>query len=280
MRRILALCLAGLLMTLSAPAWAAETKVKTSDITFKSGDEEIKGFLAEPEGNGPFPAIVVIQEWWGLTDWIKDNAKRLAAQGYVTLAPDLYRGKVAEDMQTASVLRKGMPNDRALRDLKGAVDTLVAKGNVNKERIGSIGWCMGGQYSLQLALHDNRIKACTMCYGAVVTDPDMLKPLNATVLGIFGKQDRGIPPEQVEKFEAALKNAGKNIEAIKEFDAGHGFMRRTTPAAKTPSTAKPMPSKPGRTSTSSSPRPSRPSNARCLISPKRQRGTPLAGASG
>jgi carboxymethylenebutenolidase len=234
MRRILTLALAGLLLTLAAPAWAAETKVKTTDITFKSGDEEIKGFLAEPEGNGPYPAIVVIQEWWGLTDWIKDNAKRLAAQGYVTLAPDLYRGKVAEDMQTASALRKGMPHDRAMRDLKGAVDTLVAKGNVNKEQIGSIGWCMGGGYSLQLAVNDKRIKACAMCYGAVITDADMLKPLNATVLGIFGKEDRGIPPAQVEKFEAALKNAGKNIEAIKEFDAGHGFMRPGNPGAKNP----------------------------------------------
>ena len=234
MRRILTLTLAGLLLTLAAPAGAAESKVKTTDITFKSGDEEIKGFLAEPEGNGPFPAIVVIQEWWGLADWIKDNAKRLAAQGYVTLAPDLYRGKVAEDMQTASALRKGMPHDRAMRDLKGAVDTLAAKGNVNKERIGSIGWCMGGGYSLQLAVNDNRIKACAMCYGAVITDADMLKPLNATVLGIFGKEDRGIPPAQVEKFEAALKNAGKNIEAIKEFDAGHGFMRPDNPGGRNP----------------------------------------------
>jgi carboxymethylenebutenolidase len=234
MRRFLTLGLAGLLLTLASPAWAAETKVKTTDITFKSGDEEIKGFLTEPEGNGPFPAIVVIQEWWGLADWIKDNAKRLAAQGYVTLAPDLYRGKVAEDMQTASALRKGMPHDRAMRDLKGAVDTLVAKGNVNKERIGSIGWCMGGGYSLQLALSDNRIKACAMCYGAVITDADMLKTLNAPVLGIFGKEDRGIPPEQVEKFEMALKTAGKNIEAIKEFDAGHGFMRPDNPGGKNP----------------------------------------------
>lgn len=235
MRRTLVVCAAAaLLLALAVPALAAEAKVKTSDITFKSGDEEIKGFLAEPEGRGPFPAIVVIQEWWGLTDWIKDNAKRLAAQGYVTLAPDLYRGKVAEDMPTASALRKGMPHDRALRDLKGAVDTLLAKDNVNKERLGSIGWCMGGGYSLQLALHDKRIKACTMCYGPVVTDADKLKPLNATILGIFGEEDGGIPPAAVAKFEAALKEAGKNIEAIKEFKAGHGFMRPGNPGGRNP----------------------------------------------
>src|SRR6516225_3065602 len=80
----------------------AIAQVKTSDITFKSGDEEIKGFLAEPDGKGPFPAVVVIQEWWGLNDWIKDNAKRIAAKGYVAIAPDLYHGKVTDDMKVAA----------------------------------------------------------------------------------------------------------------------------------------------------------------------------------
>jgi carboxymethylenebutenolidase len=222
------------MFALAAPAWAADLKVKTSDITFKSGDEEIKGFLAEPEGKGPFPAIVVIQEWWGLTDWIKDNAKRMAAQGYVTLAPDLYRGKVANEPRVAMQLSQGLPRDRALRDLRAAVDTLAAKGNVNKERLGSIGWCMGGGYSLRLALSDKRVTACAMCYGPPVTDADMLKPLNATILGIFGEEDRGIPPATVKKFEAALKDAGKKIEAIKEFKAGHGFMRPDNPGGKNP----------------------------------------------
>ncbi|MEI4884414.1 dienelactone hydrolase family protein, partial [Klebsiella pneumoniae] len=76
-------------------------EVKTKEITFKSGSEDIKGFLAEPEGKGPFPAVVVIQEWWGLTDWIKENAKHFATQGYVALAPDLYRGKVTDDPKVA-----------------------------------------------------------------------------------------------------------------------------------------------------------------------------------
>ncbi|HEY7154804.1 MAG TPA: dienelactone hydrolase family protein [Gemmataceae bacterium] len=234
MRRTVGFCIAILLFASAAPVWAADLKVKTSDITFKSGDEEIKGFLAEPEGKGPFPAIVVIQEWWGLTDWIKDNAKRLAAQGYVTLAPDLYRGKVADKPEVASQLSRGLPRDRAVRDLRAAVDTLAAKGNVNKERLGSIGWCMGGGYSLQLALNDKRVKACAMCYGRPVTEADMLKPLNATILGIFGEEDRGIPPAMVEKFEAALKSAGKKTEAIKEFKAGHGFMRPGEGAMKNP----------------------------------------------
>jgi carboxymethylenebutenolidase len=211
------------LLLLAASSAAAE--VKTRMITFKAGDEEVKGFLAEPTGKGPYPAIVVIQEWWGLSDWIKNNAKRLAEQGYVCLAPDLYRGKVTTEMRVARELMMGLSNDRALRVLKGAVSSLAARDNVDKDRLGSIGWCMGGGYSLQLAIHDSRIKACAMCYGRVVTDADKLKSLKATVLGVFGEEDGGIPPAQVQKFEKALKEAGKKVYRIEEFKAGHGFMR-------------------------------------------------------
>jgi len=203
-----------------------KAKVRGQEITFKSGDEEIKGFLAEPEGKGPFPAIVVIQEWWGLTDWIKQNAERLAGQGYVTLAPDLYRGKVAHERSTASELLKGMPRDRALRDLKAAVDTLAGKDNVQKNQIGSIGWCMGGGYSLQAALHDPRVKACVMCYGPPVSNPGELKSLKAEVLGAYGADDKGIPARNVHNFMQALNAAGKKFDRIKIYDgAGHGFMR-------------------------------------------------------
>jgi carboxymethylenebutenolidase len=216
-------------LPLALAASVAHAEVKTSEITFKSGDEEVKAFLAEPDGKGPFPAIVVIQEWWGLTDWIKDNARRLAGQGYVALAPDLYRGKVATDMKMAQKLMTGLPRDRAVRDLKGAVEALAGRSNVDRERLGSIGWCMGGGYSLQLALKEPRIKACAMCYGRVVTDAKMLEPLQATILGIFAEEDRGIPPKEVMKFEAALKEAGKKVAGIHEFPAGHGFMRPTNP---------------------------------------------------
>src|SRR5260370_37848880 len=103
--------------------------VKTSDVTLKSGDEEIKAFLAEPEGDGPFPGIVVIQEWWGLNDWIKDNAKHFAAKGYVALAPDLYHGKVTDNPSVARQLMSGLPRDRAIRDLKATADCLAARDN-------------------------------------------------------------------------------------------------------------------------------------------------------
>jgi carboxymethylenebutenolidase len=210
-------------LLLACRAGAAE--IETKDITFKSGGTAVGGFLAVPEGKGPFPAVVVIQEWWGLTDWIKDNAKHFAKQGYVALAPDLYHGKVATDFKTAGKLMKGLPRDRAVRDLKAAVDYLAKNDKVNKDKIGCVGWCMGGGYSLALALADDRVGACAICYGRVVTKASELKPLKATVLGVFGKEDRGIPIESVHEFKAALKEAGKKVEAIHEYNAGHGFMR-------------------------------------------------------
>jgi carboxymethylenebutenolidase len=214
------------LLSLPLLAGTAAAQVTTSEVPIRSGDEMIKGFLATPPGKGPFPAVVVIQEWWGLNDWIKANAKRLAEKGFVALAPDLYRGKVTDDMKVASQLRKGLPNDRALRDLKGAVEFLSNLQTVDKAHIGSIGWCMGGGYSLELAQNDPRVKACVICYGAVSTDADKLKSLKAKVLGVFGEEDKGIPAKGVREFETALKDVGGKIEKINIYKgAGHGFMR-------------------------------------------------------
>ncbi len=215
-------------------AGTAAAQVKTRMITIKSGDEEIKAFLAEPTGKGPHPALIVIQEWWGLNDWIKENAKRFAEKGYVALAPDLYRGKVANKMVEAAKLRKGLPNDRAMRDLKAAADKLASMPEVNKSRIGSIGWCMGGGYSLQLAMADPRIKACVVCYGAPTSDKDQLKNMKAAVLGIFGQQDKGIPVDAVRACEKAMEELGLKPQIHIYGGAGHGFMRPASSALPNP----------------------------------------------
>jgi carboxymethylenebutenolidase len=226
MQRTFVAALAGLVLVCLAGKAQAQPQIKTMEVTIKSGDEEYKAFVAMPEGKGPFPGIVVIQEWWGLNDWIKENAKHFAMKGFVAIAPDLYHGKVATEPKVAQELMSGLPKDRALRDLKAAVDKLAAMDSVQKDKIGCIGWCMGGMYSLQLSLSDPRVKSCVMCYGAVVTDPEQLKPLQAKVLGIFGEDDKGIPADKVRTFEQALKTAGKSVEKINIYKgAGHGFMR-------------------------------------------------------
>jgi len=179
--------------------------------------------LYQPAGKGRFPAIVVIHEWWCLNDWVKEQASKLAEQGYVTLAVDLYRGQVAATPDEAHELSRGLPHDRADRDLLAAADYLRSLKNVDPERVASIGWCMGGGYSLDLALEDPRLAATVINYGHLVTSVDSMKKIHASILGIFGGQDRGIPVADVRSFEQQMKQLGKSIEIVIFPDAGHAF---------------------------------------------------------
>ena len=115
-----------------ASVLAAAVAAAGSMVSYPSGSEKVSGYLATPAGSGRHPAIVVIHEWWGLNDWVKGRADEFAKQGYVALAVDLYRGKVAEDPDTAHQLMRGLPDDRALRDMKGAVAFLRARPDVDR----------------------------------------------------------------------------------------------------------------------------------------------------
>jgi carboxymethylenebutenolidase len=208
-----------LLLLASVQASAAEGK----QVSYKSGDETVNAVFYQPSGKGPFPALVVIHEWWGLVDWVKGQASKLADQGYATLAVDLYRGKSASTPDVAHELSRALPPDRAQRDLKAAFDFLAAQKNVDKDRIGAIGWCMGGGYALDLALDEPRLKAAVINYGHLATEPARLRGTSAAFLGIFGAQDRGIPVADVRRFEQQLKSAGKSVEIVVYPDAGHAF---------------------------------------------------------
>jgi len=205
------------LLTLSA--YAATPK----EVTFKSDGDTVKAIAYPPEGKGPFPAIIVIHEWWGLNDWVKEQAEKLAAQGFAALAVDLYRGKVATDPSQAHELMRGLPQDRGVSDLKAAVTYLISRKEVKADRIGSIGWCMGGGYSLNVALAEPTLAATVINYGHLATDPAALHKINAAILGNFGGKDQGIPPEDVKKFEEALKRDGKQADIKIYPDAGHAF---------------------------------------------------------
>jgi carboxymethylenebutenolidase len=215
-----------LLLTLLAavPARAGEETV-----SYKSGDETVSGFLATPAGKGPAPAVIVIQEWWGLNDWVKDQARALAKEGYVALAVDLYRGKATDKQEEAHQLMSGMPPDRANRDLKAAFAYLAARPDVKKDRIGAVGWCMGGHYSLELATHEPRLAADVAYYGAPPTDAAAIAAIKAPVLGNYGAEDKGPSPEQVKAFEAAMKKAGKSIDVRIYDGAGHAFANVNNP---------------------------------------------------
>jgi carboxymethylenebutenolidase len=212
---------------LIAAAAAADEKDKM--VSYPSGSETVTGYLAAPGGTGKKPALVVIQEWWGLNDFIKGKADMFSRQGYVALAVDLYRGKVTADADTAHQLMRGLPEDRAIRDLRAAVAYLRSRPDVDGKRIGSIGWCMGGGYSLALALAEPTLAGSVIYYGRLVTEDAKIASMKVPLLGNFGGKDQGIPPESVREFERKAKSAGKSVDFKIYPEAGHGFASSSDP---------------------------------------------------
>lgn len=192
-------------------------------VTFPTGNGEGNGLLYLPKGAGPHPALVVIHEWWGLNDWIKQQAAEYASKGYVALAVDLYRGKVADNPETAHELMRGLPQDQGVGDLTGAVKYLESRKDVKRDRVGAVGWCMGGGYALQLAIAAPSLRAVAINYGALATSKSDLAKIRAAVLGNFGAEDKGIPPEAVHAFESSMQSIGKPVDVKIYPDAGHAF---------------------------------------------------------
>jgi carboxymethylenebutenolidase len=173
------------------------------------------------------PAVIMIHEWWGLNDNIKDMADELASEGYVVLAADLYNGEVAttpdKAMQLVGTVRENP--EQAISNLQSAVQYLASLPNVNSSRIASLGWCFGGGQSLQLALNSeqNPLAATVIYYGNLVNDTNELSKINWPVLGIFGDQDQSIPVESVNAFEQALNETGITNEIYIYPGVGHAF---------------------------------------------------------
>jgi carboxymethylenebutenolidase len=215
--RILFFAIPVLLAAVAVRASAQQT------VTFPSGDGMAQGVLYLPAGAGPHPALILVHEWWGLNDWIKQEAADYAAKGYVALAVDLYRGKVATTPDLAHELSRGLPQDQGVRDLVAALAYLRGRKDVVGGRIGAVGWCMGGGYAIQLAIAAPALKAVAVNYGALPTDKAALSQIHAAVLGNFGGQDQGITPESVHAFEAAMQSLGKPVDARIYPQAGHAF---------------------------------------------------------
>lgn len=222
MRRSLMVTLAGWLV------FSGFAAAGTS-VSYASGSDTVSGYVAAPGGGGKKPAIVVIHDWWGLKDFSKGKADGFAKLGYVALAVDLYRGKVAEDPDVAHQLMRGMPEDRAIRDLKAAVAYLRSRPDVDGARIGSVGWCMGGGLSLGLAVAEPTMAGAVLYYGSLITDPATIAALRVPLLGNFGGLDEGIPVKDVEDFAAALQKLGKSVDFKIYPDAGHGFASSRDP---------------------------------------------------
>ena len=219
-------------------ALASRLRAEGQMVSYPSGSETVRGYVAAPDGGGKKPAIVVIHEWYGLNDFAKRKADAFAKEGYVALAVDLYRGKVATDADTAHQLMRGLPEDRAVRDMKAGVAYLRTRPDVDPAKVGAVGWCMGGGYALALALAEPTLAGTVIYYGHLVTEPATIASLKVPLVGRFGGQDQGIPPESVREFEAAAKKAGKSVDFKVYPDAGHAFASSTDPKVYRPEDAK------------------------------------------
>jgi carboxymethylenebutenolidase len=178
--------------------------------------------------NNTFPAVVMIHEWWGLNENIKNIAETLAKEGYVVLAVDLYNGQVANTTESAqNLVSKVRENpSESINNLQHAVRYLASLENVNSSKIASLGWCFGGGQSLQLALNtepEYPLAATIIYYGNLVSDQESISKIKWPVLGIFGDQDQSISVESVKQFEEALNKNGITNEIYIYKGVGHAF---------------------------------------------------------
>jgi carboxymethylenebutenolidase len=205
-----------------APAVA----VLEQDLAYGEGEKSnLVGYLAMPQDAAePLPGIIVIHEWWGLNDNIKAMTRRLAGEGYVALAVDLYGGETAQTPDAAQALMTALlaEPDAARRNLSQAYDYLEKYALA--PRIASIGWCLGGGWSLQTALlYPDALDAMVMYYGQVLTDRERLASLNVPILGFFGGEDASIPVRDVQAFRGTLMDLGKNAEVLIVPRVDHAF---------------------------------------------------------
>ena len=200
------------------------------EIRFASDGDEVGGYLVVPSG-GLGPAVLVIQEWWGLVDHIRDVCDRFAREGFVALAPDLYRGERTTDPDVAGRLMMGLEIPRAARDLDAAATTLLGEEATTGARVGAVGFCMGGQLALFAATRNRRIGAVVDFYGIHPNVALDLSGLDAAVLGIFAERDEFVPPDAARKLEADLRAAGKRARFEIYPGVGHAFANDARPDA-------------------------------------------------
>ncbi len=215
--------------------------IREITVQYPSGNVTMKAFVAAPQTKEKRPAVIVIQEWWGLTDHIKDIARRYAAEGYVAIAPDLYSRlghALTTDAGEAGKLMNTLKQEDGLADLNATVAYLTSVPEVDGARIGVTGFCMGGSYALMLPCVNPAIKAAVPFYGQVPNPDAPLQKLSAPVLYLYGEDDGWITKADVQRLAAALKKYNKPGEIKTYPGAPHAFFRDNDPSVYRPEAAK------------------------------------------
>lgn len=205
-------------------------------VEFSSNGGTTSGFLAIPQ-KGTGPGVIVIQEWWGLVDHIKDVCNRFANEGYVALAPDLYHGESTKSPDEAGKLMMALNIDKAEKDLRAAIQYLLNHEATSGARVGVIGFCMGGALALYAASKNAQVGACAVFYGIHPNVKPDLPSLQAPVLGIYAERDQFVPPESVRELERQLKELGKSVEIHIYPDTDHAFFNDQRPDVYNPKAA-------------------------------------------
>ena len=197
-------------------------------VTFSSNGGQTNGYLAIPK-TGSGAGVIVIQEWWGLVDHIKDVCDRFAAEGFVALAPDLYHGEIAKSPDEAGKMMMALRIGDAEKDLAGAANYLLQHSATNREKVGTVGFCMGGALSLYAATKNSNVGACVVFYGGHPNVKPDLPNLHCPVLGIYGERDGSVTPNLVRELERQLTALGKSFEPHIYPGVGHAFFNDARP---------------------------------------------------
>ncbi len=202
----------------------------TTKVTFEiEGGAEVSGELEEPGAPGKAPSLVLIQEWWGINDHIRSIAERLAKEGFLTLAPDLYHGKVAKNAGEAGALMMELDTLQAVKEIAGAAALLKAHARGNG-KVGVIGFCMGGALAFAAACHVEGLSAIVPFYGTPPAEKVDYARVTAPILAHFAKNDHSATVEKAEVIKKQLDALGKSM-TLEVYDAGHAFMNDTRPEA-------------------------------------------------
>lgn len=197
------------------------------NVHFTSNHRNVAGYLAAPPA-GHGPGVIVIQEWWGLDDHIVSICDRLAAEGFVALAPDLYGGRVAHGADDAGAMMQQLPVEQAAADLGGSVDFLLGHDQVDGTQVGAVGFCMGGGFVLLLAAQQgDKVAAAVPFYGVGPAIPDTYAGLTADLQGHYGEQDTSYPVADAHQLEQQLKAESQGSVEFFYYDAGHAFNNDT-----------------------------------------------------
>lgn len=195
-----------------------------ADVSYFDAEPATRGYLAVPDGEGPFPSVILIHEWNGLVDRVRQVADALAEEGYVALAADLYGGRTGSSREENVALMQEAQSspETIIANLDAAARFLRARPDVTG-RIATMGWCFGGGVALSYAIGGENHDGTAIFYGRLVQDPELLARIDHPIYGTFAEMDRGIPPEEVERFAEALRQAGIENDLHIYDDVEHGF---------------------------------------------------------